>query len=211
MNFLVVGGFLGSGKTSFILRLAHHMIDDLGINKIVILENEIGEIGIDDQVLRGSGYEVKGMFSGCVCCTMAGELPTNVKTIEKDLNPDWIIMEATGMAFPQNVKENLADTLGISQPNATYKVNNLTAKGYVHKTASEDDRRECRLQVSEKFHSYYDSSDSFLQPALEKLRSEYTEEELKKFETMLASLNEAVAASDVLVVNGLVVFLRGVD
>ncbi|MBQ0134465.1 MAG: MarR family transcriptional regulator [Clostridiales bacterium] len=90
----------------------------------------------------------------------------------------------------------LADTLGISQPNATYKVNNLTAKGYVHKTASEDDRRECRLQVSEKFHSYYDSSDSFLQPALEKLRSEYTEEELKKFETMLASLNEAVADAD---------------
>lgn len=90
----------------------------------------------------------------------------------------------------------LADTLGISQPNATYKVNNLTAKGYVHKTASEDDRRECRLQVSEKFHSYYDSSDSFLQPALEKLRSEYTEEELRKFETMLASLNEAVADAD---------------
>lgn len=90
----------------------------------------------------------------------------------------------------------LADTLGISQPNATYKVNNLTAKGYVHKTASEDDRRECRLQVSEKFHSYYDSSDSFLQPALEKLRSEYTEAELKKFETMLASLNEAVADAD---------------
>ena len=111
MNFLVVGGFLGSGKTSFILRLAHHMIDDLGINKIVILENEIGEIGIDDQVLRGSGYEVKGMFSGCVCCTMAGELPTNVRTIEQDLNPDWIIMEATGVAFPQAIKDNLINAL----------------------------------------------------------------------------------------------------
>ena len=67
MNFLVVGGFLGSGKTSFILRLAHHMIDDLGIEKIVILENEIGEIGVDDQVLRGAGYEVKGMFSVLSC------------------------------------------------------------------------------------------------------------------------------------------------
>ena len=111
MNFLVVGGFLGSGKTSFILRLAHHMIDDLGINKIVILENEIGEIGVDDQVLRGSGYEVKGMFSGCVCCTMAGELPMNVRTIEKDLNPDWIIMEATGVAFPQSIKSNLEHSI----------------------------------------------------------------------------------------------------
>lgn len=111
MNFLVVGGFLGSGKTSFILRLAHHMIDDLGINKIVILENEIGEVGVDDQVLRGAGYEVKGMFSGCVCCTMAGELPMNVRTIEKDINPDWIIMEATGVAFPQSIKSNLENSI----------------------------------------------------------------------------------------------------
>ena len=111
MNFLVVGGFLGSGKTSFILRLAHHMIDDLGIEKIVILENEIGEIGVDDQVLRGAGYEVKGMFSGCVCCTRAGELPMNVRTIQRDMNPDWIIMEATGVAFPQSIKDNLEHSI----------------------------------------------------------------------------------------------------
>lgn len=90
----------------------------------------------------------------------------------------------------------LADTLGISQPNATYKVNNLSAKGYVLKTSSEDDRRECRLAVSEKFHNYYDTSDSFLQFALEKLRGQYTEEELDKFEIMLRSLNDAVEHSE---------------
>ena len=90
----------------------------------------------------------------------------------------------------------LADTLGISQPNATYKVNNLTAKGYVVKSSSGDDRRECHLQVSEKFHNYYDTSDTFLQPALEKLRSRYTEEELALFESMLRSLNEAVESEE---------------
>ena len=62
MKILLVGGFLGSGKTSFILKLAHHMIDDLGISNIVILENEIGEISVDDKVLKGSGYQVKGLF-----------------------------------------------------------------------------------------------------------------------------------------------------
>ena len=113
MNFLVVGGFLGSGKTSFILRLAHDMIDDLGIEKIVILENEIGEIGVDDQVLRGAGYEVKGMCSGCVCCTMAGELPMNVRTIQRDLNPDWIIMEATGVAFTADITGNSISRSGM--------------------------------------------------------------------------------------------------
>ena len=48
----------------------------------------------------------------------------------------------------------LAETLGISQPNATYKVNNLVSKGYVVKTVSEDDKRECRLQVCDRFYKY---------------------------------------------------------
>ena len=86
----------------------------------------------------------------------------------------------------------LAETLGISQPNATYKVNNLTAKGYVQKTASEDDRRECHLHVSERFHSYYDTSDRFIREAVEKLEAEYTAEELALFEKMLRTLGKAV-------------------
>ena len=90
----------------------------------------------------------------------------------------------------------LADTLCISQPNATYKVNNLSTKGYVVKTVSEDDRRECRLQVSEKFHNYYDTSDGFLLSALEQLRRQYSEEELSLFEAMLHSLNEAVEGQE---------------
>ena len=114
MKILLVGGFLGSGKTSFILKLAHHMIEDLGIANIVILENEIGEISVDDKVLKGSGYQVKGLFAGCVCCTLAGELPSAVRQIEREINPDWIIMEATGVAFPYNIKENVENALGIS-------------------------------------------------------------------------------------------------
>ena len=113
MKFLIIGGFLGSGKTSLLLRLAARMRDGLGVGKIVILENEIGQVSVDDRVLAGAGYSVRGMTAGCVCCTLAGELPLTVKAIEKDMAPDWIIMEATGMAFPQNVKENLSDTLGI--------------------------------------------------------------------------------------------------
>ena len=112
MKILLVGGFLGSGKTSFIIKLAHHMIEDLGISNICILENEIGEISVDDKVLAGSGYQVRGLFAGCVCCTLAGELPGSVRSIEKDINPDWIIMEATGVAFPYSIAENLKGSLG---------------------------------------------------------------------------------------------------
>lgn len=113
MNFLIIGGFLGAGKTSLLLRLIPYMREKLGIEKTVILENEIGRVGIDDRVLSGAGYRVQGMFAGCVCCTMAGELSLTVQGVMRDIDPEWIIMEATGMAFPQNVKENLADSLGI--------------------------------------------------------------------------------------------------
>ena len=89
------------------------------------------------------------------------------------------------------IKE-FADCLGISQPNATYKVNNLSAKGYVHKATSEDDRRECRLHVSERFHSYYDTSDRFIQDAVKKLEAEYSAEELETFSNMLQALCDAV-------------------
>ena len=113
MNFLIIGGFLGAGKTSLLLKLIPYMREKLGIEKTVILENEIGRVGIDDRVLSGAGYRVQGLFAGCVCCTMAGELSLTVQAIRRELDPEWIIMEATGMAFPQNVKENLADALGI--------------------------------------------------------------------------------------------------
>ena len=113
MKFLIVGGFLGSGKTSFLIHLAKHLVQNRGIKNVAILENEIGQVGIDDQLLRGAGYEVKGLFSGCVCCTMAGELLVNVRMLQRDLNPDWIIMEATGVAMPDTIRDSLKEKLDI--------------------------------------------------------------------------------------------------
>jgi len=113
MKFLIVGGFLGSGKTSFIIHLAKHLVQVRGIKNVAILENEIGQVGIDDKILQGAGYEVKGLFAGCVCCTMAGELLVNVRMLQRDLDPDWIIMEATGVAMPHNIEESLKDKLDI--------------------------------------------------------------------------------------------------
>lgn len=82
--------------------------------------------------------------------------------------------------------------LGISQPNATYKVNNLMAKGYVEKRVSESDRRECRLYVTEKFMDYYGAQDIVLSSALDKLAGEFSGEELETFEKVLLALNEAL-------------------
>ena len=83
-----------------------------------------------------------------------------------------------------------AEVLGISQPNATYKINNLAAKGYVTRTYSDADRRECRVSVGDKFFSYYDTDYPFLASAIEKLSERYTPEELALCERLLSDLTD---------------------
>ncbi len=112
MKIMIIGGFLGSGKTSVILQLAHYLVEKKGL-KVAILENEIGEIGIDDKILEGSGLKVRGLFAGCVCCTLAGELPLTVMELQKEETPDVLIVESTGVAFPYSIAENLKSTLDL--------------------------------------------------------------------------------------------------
>lgn len=85
-----------------------------------------------------------------------------------------------------------AEVLGISQPNATYKINNLAAKGYVVRTISDEDRRECRVSVANRFYSYYNTDYPFIEQGIEQLRKNHTPEELEKFEKMLGELNQAL-------------------
>ena len=86
----------------------------------------------------------------------------------------------------------LAETLGISQPNATYKVNNLASKGYVIRSYSDDDRRECRLQLGPKFFQYFADSDHFIDRAAEALEKEFPPEDLETFSRVLRVLTREV-------------------
>lgn len=84
---------------------------------------------------------------------------------------------------------SFAEVLGISQPNATYKINNLAAKGYVTRSASDEDRRECRVSVCNRFFSYYNTDYPFLAQGIEKLSAKYSSDDLTLFEKMLADLH----------------------
>lgn len=110
MKILILGGFLGSGKTTTLMQLARYMVsrsDSNRENKVVILENEIGEVGIDDAYLRSGGFKVDNLFAGCACCTVSGELTSATIRIWKELDPEWLIVETTGVAYPPLMKENL--------------------------------------------------------------------------------------------------------
>ena len=113
MKIIILGGFLGAGKTTLLLQMARYLVgeEQEHASKVVVLENEIGEVSIDDKVLKNGGLEVSTMFSGCVCCTTAGELVSNVYQVQKKFHPEWLIIEATGVAYPLRIKENLEHSI----------------------------------------------------------------------------------------------------
>jgi G3E family GTPase len=109
MNLIIVGGFLGSGKTSIILSLAHFLVEseDSIKSNLVIIENEVGEIGIDDKVLKSDGYSVRELFAGCICCQLTSDLITTLNDINENINPKWVIIETTGLAYPSKILGNI--------------------------------------------------------------------------------------------------------
>lgn len=106
MRLLSVCGFLASGKTTLILAIAKGLKP--AFEKIVILENEVGQIGIDDKYLRKNGLEVQELFGGCICCSLASDLVTTLEKIETTFQPDLTILEASGVARPEDLAEGVS-------------------------------------------------------------------------------------------------------
>ncbi|MBP2642553.1 MAG: yjiA 1 [Firmicutes bacterium] len=106
MNILLFGGFLGSGKTTTIMQVARQITEERQ-ETVAIIENEIGEVGVDDKLLKGCGIVVKPLFGGCVCCQITSDLITAVNEIRETINPGWLIIEMTGLAVPGKVAETI--------------------------------------------------------------------------------------------------------
>jgi G3E family GTPase len=107
MRVLLIGGFLGSGKTTLLLRLAKELIR--APSRVAIIENEIGEIGIDGRYISLEGLEVQELYGGCVCCTLKTDLRRSLVKIERTLNPDWVLLEPTGAAYPHDIIETISE------------------------------------------------------------------------------------------------------
>ena len=90
----VISGFLGAGKTTLIKKLFQSKLKD---EKVVLIENEFGEIGVDGSFLKESGVEIKEINSGCICCSLVGDFSKSMKEIVEKFNPDRIIIEPSGV------------------------------------------------------------------------------------------------------------------
>ena len=112
MRLLIVSGMLGSGKTSVILGLAD-MLSRRGL-KIAVIENEIGSVGIDGEVLERNGMTVRELKGGCVCCSMRTGMIDTLRTIEAVIGPDLTIIEPTGIADPKHVINAVDGVTGLN-------------------------------------------------------------------------------------------------
>ena len=112
MRLIILAGFLGAGKTSILMPLARRIVQSCeggDATKLVVIENEIGQVGVDNVFLDGSSYTSREMFNGCVCCSLVGPLMECLADIEKNEKPEWVILEATGLARPADIAYNLWD------------------------------------------------------------------------------------------------------
>lgn len=98
----IVSGFLGAGKTTLIKKLLR---DNLTSEKVVLIENEFGEIGIDSGILKNSGIEIKEINSGCICCSLVGDFASALKEVFRKYTPDRVIIEPSGVGKLSGVIE----------------------------------------------------------------------------------------------------------
>ena len=90
----IISGFLGAGKTTLIKKL---IADAFSGEKLVLIENEFGEIGIDGGFLKEAGIEITEMNSGCICCSLVGDFATALKEVLEKYTPDRVIIEPSGV------------------------------------------------------------------------------------------------------------------
>jgi G3E family GTPase len=105
----VIGGFLGSGKTTLLMKIAGRC--RRSGTRVAIVVNEMGEIGIDGATINAEGYDAVELPDGCICCSLSGTLQNALKNIDRDIHPDIIIIEPTGLALPHKVKELVRTSL----------------------------------------------------------------------------------------------------
>ncbi|MBR1675034.1 MAG: GTP-binding protein [Eubacterium sp.] len=127
----IISGFLGAGKTTLIKKLIK---DAFANEKVVLIENEFGEIGIDGGFLKEAGIEITEMNSGCICCSLVGDFGEALKKVVSEYQPDRVIIEPSGVGKLSDVikaVEKASADVDIKLNSATTVVDVTKAKMYI--------------------------------------------------------------------------------
>ena len=102
----IISGFLGAGKTTFIKKMLEEVFEG---EKIVLIENEFGEIGIDGGFLKDSGIEISELNSGCICCSLVGDFGKNLREVMERFHPERILIEPSGVGKLSDVMKSVKE------------------------------------------------------------------------------------------------------
>lgn len=104
----IVSGFLGAGKTTLIKKLLKEVLAD---TKVVLIENEFGEIGIDGGFLKEAGIEIKEMNSGCICCSLVGDFGASLREVLDTYTPERVLIEPSGVGKLSDVMKAVQEAM----------------------------------------------------------------------------------------------------
>ena len=127
----IVSGFLGAGKTTLIKKL---LKEALAGTKVVLIENEFGEIGVDGGFLKEAGIEIKEMNSGCICCSLVGDFGTSLKEVLDTYAPERILIEPSGVGKLSDVMKAVQGAMtdrGVELNSAVAVVDASKCKMYI--------------------------------------------------------------------------------
>ena len=105
----IISGFLGAGKTTFIKKMISEAFSG---EKVVLIENEFGEVGVDGGFLKDAGIEISEMNSGCICCSLVGDFDKNLREVVEKFTPDRIVIEPSGVGKLSDVMTSVINLEG---------------------------------------------------------------------------------------------------
>ena len=172
----IISGFLGAGKTTLIQKLLKEALKG---EKVVLIENEFGEIGIDGGFLKDAGIEVTEMNSGCICCSLVGDFGSALKEVVTQYNPDRIIIEPSGVGKLSDV---IKAVQGVAE-DVELDLNSFVTVA---------DAKKCKMYMK-NFGEFYNNQVEYAGSIILSRTGDVAEDKLNKSVALLREHNEKAA------------------
>ena len=169
----IVSGFLGAGKTTLIKKLLSEVFAG---TKVVLIENEFGEIGIDGGFLRESGIEIREMNAGCICCSLVGDFGTSLKEVMDTYAPERILIEPSGVGKLSDVMRAINDASEHTQM-------------HLNSAAAVVDASKCKVYLK-NFGEFFDNQIAYAGTIILSRTDKISQEKIDECVELLRALNK---------------------